>query len=77
MDLNIFIAIGFFLILIGIIILVVGAVLSAKGEVKGGFGGFIGPFVFGWASDPETLKWIIAITVIIAIVFMILLLKGI
>jgi len=69
------VGIGIALILIGFLIVIIGSLTSK--DTKVGIGGFIGPFAFGWANDPQMLKWIIALTVIMAIVFVILLTKGI
>ena len=67
--------IGFVVIVIGIILILIGS-LSGKADVKVGIGGFIGPLPFGWANDPKILPWIIALTAIIAIVFLIIVLRG-
>ncbi len=69
------ISIGLALIIIGFLIVVISS-LSGK-DVKVGFGGFVGPIPFGWANDPETGKWIIVITAIVAIVFLVAALRGI
>lgn len=71
------ILIGFIVIFIGILILIVGSILSAKTDAKVGFGGFIGPIPFGWANDPQILKIILIVTAIIAVIFFVLVLKGI
>lgn len=73
MELNL-VAVGLILIILGFVIVVISL---TKGEAKVGFGGFIGPIPFGWASDPNILKLIIAITAIIAVIFLIVVLKGI
>ena len=61
-----FITLGILLVFIGFILLFIGSM--GKGDLKVGVGGFIGPIPFGWANDPEMLKWVIALTAI-AIVF--------
>ena len=61
-----FITLGILLIFVGFVFLFIGS--SGKGDMKVGVGGFIGPIPFGWANDPEMLKWVIALTAI-AIVF--------
>ena len=73
-DVNI-IFIGFILLVIAIIIIIAGSLLQGKGDVKVGVGGFIGPFAFGWANDPQMLKIILVVTAIVAIVFLIFTLK--
>ncbi|ODS35281.1 MAG: hypothetical protein A7316_01950 [Candidatus Altiarchaeales archaeon WOR_SM1_86-2] len=63
------VTIGLLLIFIGIITLIVGIILlalSEKGEVKGGFVGFIGPIPIGFGTD----KGIMVILLVIAIVIM-------
>lgn len=61
--------IGILLVIVGIALLIAGSMLSAKTSVKWGFGGFIGPFPFGWANDPKILPWIIALSVIAVAIF--------
>jgi len=65
--------IGVIVIIIGIILVVLSGLQSKN--VKVGFGGFIGPVPFGWANDPQMLKWVIVITAVVAIVFMVLFLS--
>lgn len=67
-------AVGIILVFLGIAIILIAS--SGSKDVKVGFGGFIGPFPFGWANDPAMLKWIMAITAVIAIVFIVFMLKG-
>lgn len=67
--------IGIVLILIGFLLVVFGS-FTGK-DVKVGVGGFIGPFAFGWANDPKLLPWIIGLTVVATIIFVLLALKGI
>lgn len=69
------VGIGIALILVGFFVVIIGS-LTGK-DVKVGVGGFIGPFAFGWANDPQMLKWVMAITVIIALIFLLMNLKGI
>ncbi len=69
--------IGIILIFMGMILVIISSLLSAgKGEVKVAVGGFIGPIPFGWANDPRMLKWIIIISVVIAIVFLVMMFGG-
>ncbi len=70
-----FITLGILLIFAGFILLFAGSM--GKGDVKAGVGGFIGPFAFGWANDPKLMPWITALTAIIAIIFLIVALRGI
>ncbi|MEM7819703.1 MAG: DUF131 domain-containing protein [Candidatus Aenigmatarchaeota archaeon] len=68
------ILVGFILIIIGIIIITIGSLNSKNAKVA--IGGFIGPLPFGWANDPQMLKWIIILTAIISIIFVIVFLRG-
>ncbi len=61
---------GFLLIIIGIILLSFSA-----GEKKIAVGGFIGPIPFGFANDPQMLKLVWIIVIIMAIIFIALLLR--
>jgi len=64
---------GVVVLFIGIILIVLGSVLGTeKGKVEVGFGGFIGPIPFGWASDPKMLKWIILASVVFFVGFILL-----
>ncbi|MCD6477900.1 MAG: DUF131 domain-containing protein [Candidatus Aenigmarchaeota archaeon] len=66
------IILGVVLLFIAIILIIVGFVLSAEkegGKIEFGFGGFIGPIPFGWASDPKMLKWIILFSLVGVIIF--------
>lgn len=71
------VSIGIALILIGFLVAIIGSFLGKGSDVKVGFGGFIGPFAFGWANDPQMLKWIIGLTIVAAVIFVLLALKGI
>lgn len=64
---------GISLIIIGFVVI---ALASFGSDAKIGVGGFIGPIPFGWANDTETLEWIMVATIIIAVVFLILVLRG-
>ena len=64
--------IGVILLIIGIILILVG---SLQGNVKVGVGGFIGPLPFGFANDPRMLQLVIILTIIIAAVFILFLLR--
>lgn len=66
--------IGFVIILIGFALIFVSA-FSGK-DAKVAVGGFIGPVPFGWANDPKLFPWIMILTAIIAIVFLIITLRG-
>ena len=70
------VGIGTALILIGFLIVVIGSLFGKDANVKVGVGGFIGPVPFGWANDPKMLPWIIALTAIAAIIFVLLALRG-
>ncbi len=63
---------GIILLFIALVLIIVGSVLSAEKEerkIEVGIGGFIGPVPFGWASSPDMLKWIMVITAIVMIGF--------
>jgi len=67
--------VGISLIFIGIIILIVGVILlalSEKGEIKGGFVGFIGPIPIGFGTDKGimVLLLVIAIIIMLAVMFL-------
>ena len=66
--------VGVVLIIIGIVFVVLSGINSKN--IKVGFGGFVGPFAFGWANDPQMLKWIIVITAVIAAVFILSALRN-
>ena len=66
---------GIILLFIALVLIIVGSVLSAEKEerkIEVGIGGFIGPVPFGWASSPDMLKWIMVITAIVMIGFVLL-----
>ena len=66
--------VGFVIILIGFALVFISA-FSGK-DSKVAVGGFIGPIPFGWANDPKMLPWIMVLTVVIALVFLVLTLRG-
>jgi uncharacterized membrane protein len=63
---------GFVVILIGIFIIIVASLLGEEGEkrIHWGFGGFIGPIPFGFASERGILYVIITICVILFILYL-------
>ena len=68
---------GLLLVFIGIFLMIIGSLLAAgKGEAKVAVGGFIGPIPFGWANDPRMLKWIMIVSVIVVIMFLVMLFIG-
>ena len=81
LEINLF-NIGFLLFLIGFIIVFIAIVLfifesfKISKKVKGGGILFIGPIPIGFATDKETLKWLIVLS-IIAFVFIILIISVI
>jgi uncharacterized membrane protein len=70
------IPIGFLMIFLGILVIFIGIILSAsktkEARVEWGFGGFIGPLPFGFASREEMLKFIIIVSLVFLILFFIL-----
>ena len=65
--------IGFVIILIGFALVFIS---SSSKDSKVAVGGFIGPIPFGWANDPKMLPWIIAVTIVVAIIFLVMNLRG-
>lgn len=63
--------IGIVLIFVGIILTIISAFLSNK-RVEYGFGGFIGPIPFGWATNQKMLM-IIVILMMIFLLYMLIL----
>ncbi len=64
------IKLGVMLILLGFFLVFAGAVIGVReGNVKFGFGGFIGPIPFGFANDPRMLWIIIAISILMLVLF--------
>lgn len=68
------VSLGLVIIFVGIILVIVGSLVSPKSKDKVGFafGGFIGPIPFGFANRAGLLKFVIAASVIILIVFLLL-----
>ncbi len=68
---------GIVLIFLGFLLVLIGSLLACgRGETKVAVGGFIGPIPFGWANDPKMLKWIMIVSVVIAIVFLVMMFGG-
>ncbi|MFH8080932.1 MAG: hypothetical protein QXO84_03600 [Candidatus Aenigmatarchaeota archaeon] len=65
MEENIFL-LGIFLVLIGVFLIILS---SFRGKVEYGFGGFIGPIPFGWATNQKILI-IIIILMMLLILFL-------
>ena len=66
---------GYILLFIAIALIVMGSLTGNEKngrKVEIGIGGFIGPIPFGWASSPEMLKIIIAVSAIIMIGFILM-----
>jgi len=64
------ITIGIIVVFIGIVIIIIGSIIGMqKGETKAGFGGFIGPIPFGFASERGMLYVVIAIALTMFILF--------
>ncbi len=62
--------VGIGLIFLGIFVTIISSLIHGKGKVEYGFGGFIGPIPFGWASNPRILFIIIAISLIFLLIFL-------
>ena len=67
--------IGFVIILIGFALVFVGSMTGAKNP-KVAVGGIIGFVPFGFGNDPQLVKISIIISAALAIVFIVLALKG-
>lgn len=61
-------AISIILLFVAITLIIIG---SSGSKAKVAVGGFIGPLPFGFGNDPELVKWVIIVSVIVAIVFII------
>lgn len=61
--------IGIALVFIGFILIAVGSVSQSKGDVHVGFGGFIGPIPFGWATSKPMLCAVIGIVFVMAVLW--------
>jgi len=67
--------IGFITILIGIMLIVISILTITKSKetkVEWAFGGFIGPFLFGFASKENWLKVIVVLSIVFLFVFILL-----
>jgi len=70
-----FATIGFALIIIGIV-LIIAASLSGQKDTKVAVGGVIGIIPFGFGNDPQLVKIAIIISAVLAIIFIVLMIKG-
>lgn len=66
-------AVGIILVIVGIVLILASSV--QKGDAKIAVGGFIGPIPFGWANDPQMLKFVIVLAAIVAVAFLLIFLK--
>jgi len=65
--------IGFLVVLLGFALIVLGGFVKSKEKkIDWAFGGFIGPFVFGFASREDWLKFIIIVSIIFLFIFVFL-----
>lgn len=67
------IPIGILIIFIGFVVVITGLILltlKSKGKTEYGFGGFIGPIPFGFATRKEFLYLIIGLSIVLIIVFL-------
>jgi uncharacterized membrane protein len=55
------------LVVLGMIFIIVGSFMQSSKDTKVAFGGFIGPFPFGFANDKQLLYVVIAIIAIVVI----------
>lgn len=71
------IPVGVAVIFLGFFIVLIGVLMGTKGlKVEWAFGGFIGPVPFGFASKKEWLKFIIVLSLIFLLVFVLLNRRG-
>lgn len=69
------VSIGIILIFLGFLLIFVGT-LTGKTDAKVGVGGIIGFLPFGFGNDPQIVKLAIIISAVLAILFIVLALKG-
>lgn len=63
--------IGIAVVFIGIVLIIVGSMLGAKeSRARFGFGGFIGPIPFGFASDKPMLYIVIALAIVLLVLYL-------
>jgi len=67
--------IGFVIILIGFALVFIGSMTGSK-DSKVAVGGIIGFVPFGFGNDPQLVKISIIISAVLAIIFIVLVLKG-
>lgn len=63
---------GIILIFLGVFITIISSLLSGSDKIEYGFGGFIGPIPFGWASNKRMLYSVMTFSLIVLILFLIL-----
>lgn len=68
-------AIGIVMILLGFMLVFVGA-LTGKGDSKVAVGGVIGFIPFGFGNDPQLVKIAVIISGVLALLFIIIAIKG-
>ena len=66
--------IGIAIIVIGFLIVIIGS-LGSK-DVKVGVGGIIGFIPFGFGNDPQLVKIAVIVSVVMALVFLVMALRG-
>ncbi len=65
------ITVGIITVFVGVALLIIGSVLqSSKVKTEWAFGGFIGPIPFGFASREDLLKFIVIISFIFLLAFL-------
>lgn len=68
--------VGFAVMIIGILIVALSALSSERPDSKIAIGGVIGFIPFGFSNNPQLAKLVFAVSVVIAVAFIILFLKG-
>jgi uncharacterized membrane protein len=69
---------GIILIIIGIMIITIAALISESSKKTSfGFGGFIGPIVFGFGNDPRMVKFAVIMSLILLAVFIVLIISRV
>ncbi len=69
------VSIGIIMIFLGFLLVFIGA-LTGKTDAKVGVGGIIGFIPIGFGNDPQLVKIAIIISAVLAILFIIMALKG-
>ena len=61
------VTLGILLVFIGVFIIIAGSLSGKESRVEFGFGGFIGPIPFGFASNRNMLYFVVGMLMVILI----------